>query len=708
MKRMTTRKKTGTKLPALLDRDHSLVAFNERVFSWAVRTDVPLLERLRFLSIVSSNLDEFFEVRMAPHLAEYLGEAKSKIGEVLDYQNISSSIQALVATQYTLFNEVLLPKLQKQHVHIIAHSHRTAAQRKWVSTYFQNEVKPLVIPISLDPSHPFPQVASKTLNFVVRLSGSDAFGRSNEIAIVKIPRSLPRFIQIPSIKGRKALNFVSISSLIRSHLGDLFPGRTVTEFSQFRVTRHSDVAVDEDEVKNLRTALRQSLQHRSYGRPTRLEVSHGCSEFLSNTLLQEFNLPETSLYRVQGPVNLVRMAQLIDMLPSASLLYPKFSPAYPKALKNGESLITKLQTGSVLLHHPFESFDTVLDLLREAVLDPQVLAIKQTVYRAGANSELIALLREAIRRGKEVTVVVELKARFDEQANINYSEILEDVGAQVVYGVVGLKTHAKLMLITRRESSGLKRYAHLSTGNYNPSTAKLYTDWGFMTSDEAITADVEQIFVHLASQNKLPKLNKLLMAPFHLQDAIVRKIQQLETDAAQGKRAHLLCKMNSLTDVRIARSLLLAAKAGVQIDLIVRGACILPVNDTDKNGNIRVRSVIGRFLEHTRVFYFRSPSIDELWLSSADFMSRNMLRRIELAWPLEDQNLKNRILEEGLGVYLKDTENAWQLESDGRYRSLSEGDSLSAKNLNKRIAFDAHKELMTRYGANNITKLPAP
>jgi len=395
-------------------------------------------------------------------------------------------------------------------------------------------------------------------------------------------------------------------------------------------------------------------------------------------------------------------------LPSASLLYPKFSPAYPKALKNGESLITKLQTGSVLLHHPFESFDTVLDLLREAVLDPQVLAIKQTVYRAGANSELIALLREAIRRGKEVTVVVELKARFDEQANIGYSETLENVGAQVVYGVVGLKTHAKLMLITRRESSGLKQYAHLSTGNYNPSTAKLYTDWGFMTSDEAITADVEQIFVHLASQNKLPKLNKLLMAPFHLQDAIVRKIQQLETDAAQGKRAHLLCKMNSLTDVRIARSLLLAAKAGVQIDLIVRGACILPVNDTDKNGNIRVRSVIGRFLEHTRVFYFRSPSIDELWLSSADFMSRNMLRRIELAWPLEDQNLKNRILEEGLGVYLKDTENAWQLESDGRYRSLSEGDSLSAKNLNKRIAFDAHKELMTRYGANNITKLPAP
>jgi polyphosphate kinase len=708
MKRMTTRKKTGTKLPALLDRDHSLVAFNERVFSWAVRDDVPLLERLRFLCIVSSNLDEFFEVRMAPHLSDYLGEAKSKIGEVLDYRNISNSVQALVAAQYTLFNEVLLPKLQKQHVHIIPHSRRTAAQRKWVATYFQNEVKPLVIPISLDPSHPFPQVASKTLNFVVRLSGSDAFGRSNEIAIVKIPRSLPRFIQIPGIKGRKALNFVSISSLIRSHLGDLFPGRTVTEFSQFRVTRHSDVAVDEDEVKNLRTALRQSLQHRSYGRPTRLEVSHGCSEFLSNTLLQEFNLPEASLYRVQGPVNLVRMAQLIDMLPSASLLYPKFSPAYPKALKNGESLITKLQASNMLLHHPFESFDTVLDLLREAVLDPQVLAIKQTVYRAGANSELIGLLREAVRRGKEVTVVVELKARFDEQANIGYSETLENVGAQVVYGVVGLKTHAKLMLITRRESSGLKQYAHLSTGNYNPSTARLYTDWGFMTSDEAITADVEQIFVHLASQNKLPKLNKLLMAPFHLQDAIVSKIQQLEADAARGKDARLLCKMNSLTDVRIARSLLLAAKAGVQIDLIVRGACILPVNGSDKEGNIRVRSVIGRFLEHTRVFYFKSPSIDELWLSSADFMSRNMLRRIEIAWPVEDQNLKNRILEEGLAVYLRDTENAWQLESDGRYRSLSEGDSLSAKDLNKRIAFDAHRELMTRYGANNITKPPAP
>ena len=701
---MASQKKKHIRLPALLDRDSSLVAFNERVLSWAFRIDVPLLERLRFLCIVSSNLDEFFEVRMAPHLSDYLGESKSKPGEVFNYESITKSIQNLVAAQYSLFNDELIPRLKKQNIHIISHSQRTASQRKWIANYFHKEVQPLIIPISLDPSHPFPQVASKTLNFVVRLTGADAFGRSNEIAIVKVPRSVPRFIPIPSIKGRKALNFVSISSLIRSHLADLFPGRTVTEFSQFRVTRHSDVAVDEEEVKNLRTALRQSLQHRSYGRPTRLEVSYGCSDFLCNTLRQEFNLPEGSLYKVPGPVNLVRMTQLIDVLPSPNLFFTKFVPSLPKQIKASDSLIERLQTGDVLLHHPFEAFDTVLDLLREAVFDPKVLAIKQTVYRAGANSELIALLKEAVRRGKEVTVVVEIKARFDEQTNINYSELLEDVGAQVVYGVVGLKTHAKLMLITRRDSSGLKRYAHLSTGNYNPATAKVYTDWGFMTASEAITADVEQIFVHLASQNKLPKMNKLLMAPFMLQDAIVNKLEQLERDATRGKKASMICKMNSLTDVRIARAILSAAKSGVEIDLIVRGACILPAAEGIGAGSIRVRSVIGRFLEHTRVFYFKSENDDQLWLSSADFMSRNMIRRIELAWPIEDVNLKARVLEEGLGLYLRDTENAWVLKPDGKYIEVKAIENSNTNGSSKRATFDAHRALMLRYGANLSAK----
>lgn len=704
---MTPHKRKSTQVPKLLDRDSSLVAFNARVLSWAFRSDVPLLERLRFLCIVSSNLDEFFEVRMAPHLSDYLGESKSKPGEVFSYESITERIQSLVSAQYSLYNDDLIPRLKKQNVHLIGHSQRTTSQRKWIANYFQKEVQPLVIPISLDPSHPFPQVASKTLNFVVRLTGSDAFGRSNEIAIVKVPRSLPRFIAIPGAKGRKALNFVSISSLIRSHLVDLFPGRTVTEFSQFRVTRHSDVAVDEEEVKNLRTALRQSLQHRSYGRPTRLEVSSGCSDFLCNTLRQEFNLPEGSLYRVPGPVNLVRMTQLIDALPSPQLFFPKFVPGLAKQLKVGESLIEKLQSGDVLLHHPFEAFDTVLDLLREAVADPKVLAIKQTVYRAGAHSELIALLKEAVRRGKEVTVVVEIKARFDEQTNIHYSELLEDVGAQVVYGVVGLKTHAKLMLITRRESTGLKRYAHLSTGNYNPATAKIYTDWGFMTAGDAITADVEQIFVHLASQHKLPKMNKLLMAPFMLQDAIVNQIEQLDRDASRGKKTRIVCKMNALTDVRIARALLSAAKSGVEVDLIVRGACILPAFESQGAGRIRVRSVIGRFLEHTRVFYFESQGIDQLWLSSADFMSRNMIRRIELAWPIEDANLKARILEEGLGLYLRDTENAWVLQPDGQYHQIKVTEDPQTTGASKRITFDAHKALMQQYGANTAIKAKA-
>ncbi len=370
------------------------------------------------------------------------------------------------------------------------------------------------MPVGLDPSHPFPQVANKSLNFIVRLTGKDAFGRENEIAIVKVPRILPRFLRVPQIKGSKQTHFVSISSLIRSHLADLFPGRQVTEFSQFRVTRHSDLAVDEEDVKNLRTALRQGLQQRHFGEALRLEVSAGCSEHLSNFLLAQFELPAEALYRVPGPVNLVRLNQLIDQVDAPALRFDRYQAGWPAQLTPGQSFFDRLRQGDVLIHQPFESFDAVLALLREAVADPDVLAIKQTIYRAGAKSELMELLREAVRRGKEVTAVVELKARFDEEANISYAERLESVGAQVVYGVVGLKTHAKMLLITRREDGQLRRYGHLSTGNYNANTARLYTDLSYLTADEALTADLDQVFLHLASQNRLPRLNKVLLAPF--------------------------------------------------------------------------------------------------------------------------------------------------------------------------------------------------
>ena len=691
---MAAKKNSLLKMAPLLDRDVSLVAFNERVFNWVQRTDVPLLERLRFLCIVSSNLDELFEVRMAPHLTNFVRDPKKSTSSLVSFESLCLRIHALVERQYAAYNGELMTELAKQGVQVVAHGQRTAAQRKWIKDYFETEVQPLLVPVGLDPSHPFPQVASKSLNFIVRLKGLDAFGRENEIAIVKVPRSLPRFIAMPGIKGRKARLFVSISSVIRAHLDDLFPGRQVTEFSQFRVTRHSDLAVDEEEVKNLRTALRQGLQHRHYGRATRLEVSSGCSAFLSDMLLLQFNVPVQALFRVHGPVNLARLTQLIDLLDQPTWLFPTFTPGWPKQLVLGQSLFEQISKGDVMIHQPFERFDAVIELLREAVSDPDVLAIKQTIYRAGKNSELMRLLKDAVHRGKEVTAVVELKARFDEEANINYSEYLEAVGAQVVYGVVGLKTHAKMLLITRREGKLLKRYAHLSTGNYNASTARMYTDLSVMTADPALTRDVEQVFLHLASQSRLPKLEKIQMAPFHLQHGILQKIEEVAHAAASGKPAHITVKMNSLTDERLAKALMAAAQQGATIDLIIRGACIIAAQSIGACENIRLRSVIGRFLEHTRVFYFQSDQNQTVWLSSADFMSRNMLRRVEIAWPVDDAQLRARVLEECLGLYLTDTANTWVMKGTTQYEQVPAVTPVTSSHN----PHDAHHTLMLKYG----------
>jgi polyphosphate kinase len=651
----------------LLDRDLSILSFNERVLDWARRPDVPLLERLRYLCIVSSNLDEFFEVRAAAHMAAQLsGEQKGAYTDAT-FAALSDRVHQVVASQYRLYNDELLPLLEKRGVKLLTHGERNAAQKRWVRDYFVREVQPLLVPVGLDPAHPFPQVANKSLTFIVRLSGRDAFGRENEVAIVKVPRFLPRFLRMPAAKNSRQQLFISISSLIRSHLVDLFPGRQVTEFSQFRVTRHSDLAVDEEEVKNLRTALRKGLQQRHYGRAVRLEVSADCSAFLSNFLLQQFGLPEAALYRAQGPVNLVRLNQLIDLIDAPAMRFEAHRPAWPRQLLPGQPFFERLQQGDVLIHQPYETFDAVLAFLREAVEDPQVLAIKQTIYRTGARSELMELLREAVRRGKEVTAVVELKARFDEEANINYAERLESVGAQVVYGVVGLKTHAKMMLVTRREGRQLVRYAHLSTGNYNPGTARLYTDISHLTADPALTQDVEQVFLHLASQNKLGKLNKAMIAPFHLHKAMLEWIAAASRAAVAGQRARIVLKMNALTDEPLARALAHASQCGVQVDLIVRGACTLPAGVPGVTERIRVRSVIGRLLEHSRVFHFQIGDQDQLWLSSADWMNRNMLRRVELAWPVTDPVLKQRLIDECLDLYLADNLNAWDLQPDGTY-----------------------------------------
>ncbi|RVT52080.1 polyphosphate kinase 1 [Rubrivivax albus] len=669
---------------ALLNRERSILEFNRRVLAQAQREDLPLLERLRYITIVSSNLDEFFEVRVADVL-----EAARASGTRGDFEHVAAAAHELIDEQYRVFNEVVMPALQREGIEIINHAERNPAQREWVQRFFEQQVRPLLVPVALDPSHPFPQVANKALNFIARVTGKDAFGRESGIAIVKVPRVLPRVIRMPDevSGGRQA--FVLLTSVIRAHLEELFPGRTVEAFSQFRVTRDSDLEVRDNEVTNLRQAMRSGLTTRHYGQAIRLEVVATCPAELSDFLLAQFALPASALYRVNGPVNLVRLNQLIDQSDADHLRFAPYEPAWPeKRLPRGTSVFARLKRGDLLLHHPFESFEPVVQFLREAVYDPDVLAIKQTIYRTGAQSVLMDLLLEAARRGKEVTAVVELKARFDEEANINWAERLEAVGAQVVYGVVGLKTHAKLLLVTRREGSRLRRYAHLSTGNYNPKTARLYTDVGYLTADAALTADADAVFHQIASQTRLRRQAQLLSAPFQLHKRMVGFVDQVADAARAGRPARIVAKLNALTDPGLIHALLRAGQAGASIDLVVRGACMLPPGVPGISDNIRVRSVIGRFLEHSRVMYFRwGPGDDDesLYLSSADWMSRNMFGRIEVAWPVRDAGLRQRVIDECLVPYLHDACDAWALDADGRYHRVgSDGPS-------------AQRALMDRY-----------
>jgi len=681
---------TALVMPALLNRERAILEFNRRVLAQARRTDVPLLERLRYVCIVSSNMDEFFEVRFADTL-----EASRRPGAGVtsrDLATVAAEAHALIDDQYAVFNDELMPLLQHHGLVIRNHADRNEAQRRWVSNFFHQQVRPLLVPVGLDPSHPFPLVANKSLNFIARLAGKDAFGRANTIAIVKVPRVLPRVIKLPRAACAAGVQeFVLLTSVIRAHLGELFPGREVEAFSQFRVTRDSDLDVDEDDVTNLRQALRSGLTTRHFGQAIRLEVVNTCPPELADFLLQQFDLPAAALYRVNGPVNLVRLNQLIDQCEADELRFPPSEPVWPEArLPREGSIFERLRSADVLLHHPFESFDPVVQFLREAVNDPDVLAIKQTIYRTGSESPLMDLLIEAARNGKEVMAVVELKARFDEEANINWAERLEAVGAQVVYGIVGLKTHAKLLLVTRREDGGrrLRRYAHLSTGNYNPKTARLYTDLGYLTADEALTSDADAVFQQLASLGRTRPLKQLLQAPFTLHRRMVQLVERVAEAARVGQPARIVAKVNALTDVPLIEALVRAAQAGASIDLIVRGACMLPPGIPGVTDRIRVRSVVGRYLEHSRVLYFRwgAGGEDEaLYLSSADWMGRNMFRRIEVAWPVRDAALRQRVIDECLVPYLHDRQDAWRLLPDGHYeRDGSDGPS-------------AQRALMQRY-----------
>ena len=679
-----------------LNRELSQLAFNRRVLAQAEDAQIPVLERLRYLCIASSNLDEFFEVRIASLLAKSRldGHMKEPVALTAMLARTSVECHNIVDRQYQVLNNDVLPLLSHHGVHLLRDQDRSEAQRIWVKCYFDREVRPLLTPIGLDPVHPFPQVVNKSLNFIVELSGKDAFGRGTAIAIVRAPRVLPRIVRLPmELSPNGAAAFCLLSSIIHAHISDLFTGRDILGYSQFRVTRNSDLWVDEEEVKNLRQALQGELQTRQFGVAVRLEVAKNCPSHLSQLLLEQFSISPNRLYQVDGPVNMVRLSELIHLVDRPALEFPPFTPRFPAMLASG-NLFDYLKKHDVLLHHPFQSFQPVVEFIRSAALDPEVVAIKQTIYRTGMNSDLMESLIIAAQRGKEVTVIVELMARFDEEANINWADRLERAGAQVVYGVVGLKIHAKLALVIRRENGSLHYYAHLGTGNYHPTTTKIYTDFGLLTANTELATEVNEIFIHLTSLTKSKKLSYLWQAPFTLQKEFIRAIRNEAAIARAGRPARIIAKMNALLDESVIRALYAASDDGVKIDLIVRGACALRPGVPGMSKNIRVRSIIGRFLEHTRIYYFRNDLSHDVMLSSADWMNRNLFRRIEVAFPVLNKALKKRVITEGLNPYLKDNTNSWELDSDGLYHRR--------KPHRRQKPFSAQQYLMNLLGAHVI------
>lgn len=655
-----------------INRELGLLAFNRRVLAQAMDERVPLLERLRFLCIVSSNLDEFFEIRVAGLKEQIRANAQGITIDGLTAQEglrrVSIEAHAIVREQYRHFNEVIMPSLAAEGIRFWRRAGWTDAQREWIRDYFLREVVPVLTPIGLDPSHPFPRVLNKSLNFAVELEGKDAFGRSSGAAIVQAPRALPRFIRLPEEIAGCAHGFVFFSSVLHEFVEELFSGMTALGCYQFRVTRNSDLFVDEEEVTNLRTKLQGELPQRHFGDAVRLEVADNCSPAMTQFLLTQFGLDEADLYKVNGPVNLVRMMQVPDWVDRPDLKFPPFLSGLPKSLGKKTNLFDTLRQGDVLLHHPYQAFTPVIEMLRQAASDPQVVAIKMTVYRTGTDSVLMESLIRAAQNGKEVTVVLELMARFDEEANIGWATRLEEVGAHVVYGVVGYKVHAKALLIVRREEGVLKRYAHLGTGNYHPRTARLYTDFGLLTAREEITFDISEVFKQLTGLGKARTLKHLLQAPFTLHSTMVAAIRAEAEAARAGRPARIIAKMNALLEPETIEALYEASQAGVSIDLIVRGVCALRPGVPGLSENIRVRSVIGRFLEHHRIFYFHADGEERIYLSSADWMDRNFFRRIELAFPILDSKLKKRVIAEGFKLYLGDNQQSWDMHPDGRYQ----------------------------------------
>ena len=656
--------------PTILCRELSLLAFNRRVLAQARDEGVPLLERLRFLCIVSSNLDEFFEVRMAwlkkesqlnPHMLLDNGTTPAETMAAA-----AAEAKKLIQEQYELFNKELVPALRQEGIFFYPRRQWTDQQRAWIESYFDRELLPILTPLGLDPAHPFPRLLNKSLNFVVSLSGKDAFGRASGMAVVQAPRILPRVVKLPE-ELSEGHGFVLLSSILHAYVHKLFPGMDVEGCYQFRLTRNSELTVDEEDLTNLRAAVQTELRERQYGDEVRLEVADNCPPHVAEFLLAQCNLSPNELYQVVGPVNLVRLMAVPDMVDRPDLKFAPFSPGLPKDVRKDQPMPEVLKQHDVLLHHPYQSIAPTVRFIQEAAADPDVVAIKMTIYRTGTHSDLARALIAAANAGKQVTVVVELMARFDEENNVNWARRLESAGAHVVYGVFGYKVHAKMALVIRREGGYLKRYAHLGTGNYHQGTSRIYTDFGLLTADEAITADVNAIFMEITGLGQPTRLNKLYQSPFTLSPMLLERIAAETAEARAGRPARIIAKMNSLIEPGIIRALYEASRAGVQIDLIVRGMCTLRPGVPGLSENIRVRSIIGRLLEHSRVFYFHSGGREELFIASADWMGRNFFRRIEICTPVESPAIKQRIMREALTLALADNRKAWLMQPDGSY-----------------------------------------
>ena len=652
------------------NRELALFEFHQRVLAQALDERLPLLERLNFLIIFSRNLDEFFEIRVAGLMKQLdlnaLTRTPDAIPTELVLAQLSEEIHAAVELQYRTLNQDILPQLQQAGIRFIQYPQIQDKHKPWIAQYFAKQVQPVLTPISLDPSHPFPRLVNKSLNFIVSLEGKDAFGREIEMAIVPAPRSLPRLIALPPEVAGEGEEQIFLTAIIQQHINDLFPGMKATGCYAFRVTRNADLILSED-VDDLAVALKDELSSRRFGRAVRLEIEDDCPQSIIDYLLDEFDLDQQQLYQTSGPINLSRLTTSFDR---PELKYPIFSPVIPPVFRKQKPIFEVLKKQDVLLHHPFDSFQPVISLLKEAAKDPHVLAIKQTLYRSGPDSEIVQVLAEAARNGKEVTAVIELRARFDEESNIMVANVLQEAGAVVVYGIVGYKTHAKMILVVRREQDQLVRYVHLGTGNYHAGNARMYTDYGLMTTQPDICEDVHRMFQELTGMGKMAKLKNLLHAPFTLHTELLKLIEQEIEFAQAGKAAQIMIKVNALTEPQLIAALYRASQAGVQVDLIIRSICCLIPQVPGMSDNIRVRSIVGRFLEHTRVYYFEHGGAKKLYCASADWMGRNLFSRVETCFPVLDPELKKRIYKDGLISYLKDCQNAWELDAEGQWHKV--------------------------------------